>query len=784
MPKPPNPKVPSSAALQVARLGDGRLLVRGRRGVALMRDADLEDVGPRDLAAPVRPAPGIAGVSDGQLAAANTRTWPLVLGSGVAARRIAELLTARRLERLTDGDLDPPPDLVICALEEASYEALFEIQGACLRAGVPCLFVTVDPDGIRIGPTVVPGASPCFACAQIASFRALKLDESELLAALVSFRTGTASAATFERAARAVALEARAVLSPRGRPRQLTSVRLLTRGSGKELSYPVSIAAACPLCAAERTPPDVEESALAGSARRELIEIHRRAPRRAIATDDDELVASVGIVGGGTAGYLTALALRRRFPALHVTLIESSQLPVIGVGEATTPLMPQFLHVDLGLDVHELYAQVRPTFKLDIRFDWGPGTFHYPFGPVHVLEPAVWDGDVRRCSPWSLMMSAGALPLHREGEAWRSSLGVDVAYHLDNERFVRYLRQTARDRGVTAVDARISEVETAEDGESVTSLVADDGRRFAFDLYIDCSGFRSLLLERALGSPFLDYRQSLFTDRALVATVPHDGKVAPFTLAETMSAGWCWSTPQRDADHRGYVFCSEFASPDEAEREMRRANPGMGEPRLIEFRAGRHEHFWRRNVVAMGNAYGFVEPLESTALHMLIRQIGMLLQSLPVRHDERGVPALLNRRVGDFWDYLRWFLAIHFRFNRRLDSPFWRCCRSDVDVSLHAELLDAFRERGPLSYQEVRVETPDPLWGAEGIDVLLLGQGVPAKLPRPTVGRRDWLRQAELYAEHARRATPHARALEVLDERSELLAAWAEELRRFGPAFG
>ena len=149
--------------------------------------------------------------------------------------------------------------------------------------------------------------------------------------------------------------------------------------------------------------------------------------------------------------------------------------------------------------------------------------------------------------------------------------------------------------------------------------------------------------------------------------MPHNGDIMPYTLAETMSAGWCWSTPQRDVDHRGYVFSSAFASVEEAEREMRRANPGMDEARRIEFRTGRREDFWKGNVVAMGNAYGFVEPLESTALHMLIRQIGLLVGALPAQPGERGVTAALNRKVGAWWDYLCWFLALHYRFNRRLD---------------------------------------------------------------------------------------------------------------------
>ncbi len=806
--------VPQPVPLQVAELADRRLLLRGPDGVRLLggvgRDAlervlsaidgrrtageicdqlsdeyDRQDVLDLLRHLPVGAAGTVAGIP--QDAASRRAAGPgrvTVLGEGAAARRIAELLGTVASPvgtRLEDRQL------VVCAIEDAPYQTLFEIQRECLRRGVVSLGVTIDVDGIRVGPSVVPGAGPCIACAQIASFRALalagalKLTGPDLVAAVADFRTGSGSAAgPLEPAVREAVREARALLAADGRPELLTSVRLLTTSG--PTTYAVTPAADCPLCGAlDRAPADDPQ---AHAVRRELADRHSRSPRVATAAGDD-FCSSIGIVGGGTAGYLTAMALKRKLPGLEVTLIESSAVPVIGVGEATTPLMPQFLHVDLGLDVGELFRRVAPSFKLGIRFAWGTpgGSFNYPFGPLHVLEPAVFDGEVRRCSPRSLEIEAGVVPP-------ASELGVGVAYHLDNQHFVRYLRRKAAGFGVRTVDATISRVEVAAEGKPenlVTGLVAEDGRRFAFDLYVDCSGFRSLLLEQALDSPFLSYRDSLCTDRALVAGVPHRGDVRPYTLAETYNAGWCWSTPQRDADHRGYVFSSSFSSPEDAEREMRRANPGMGDPRLIEFRAGRHQHFWRGNVVAMGNAYGFVEPLESTALHVLIRQIGLLAGAFPIRRGERGVASLLNRKVGAWWDYLRWFLALHYRYNRRLDTPFWRHCRRQTDVSDHGELLELYRERGPLSYQRsalAGIEVPDPLWGAEGVDVLLLGQGVPARLPRPALSRAAWRQRARLYQEVAERGRPQAEALETLDRQPELLERWVADFRRVGPAFG
>ena len=567
----------------------------------------------------------------------------------------------------------------------------------------------------------------------------------------------------------------------------------------------------CPLCLAQQADQqdnqqtgDPREHRLADSVRHDLLTTARRSPRQARVADRDDLCTTVGILGGGTAGYLTAIALRRKLPQLAVSLIESSTVPVIGVGEATTPLMPQFLHVDLGLDIHEFFREVEPTLKLGIHFDWGPSEtgFNYPFGPVRVLEPLLYDADLLQCSPQSTLMAAGSVPIYRSrvapsAKAWRSELDVDTAYHLDNPRFVAYLRRKARELGVETIDAKIKDVQLADDGETVTGLLDNQGRRFAFDLFVDCTGFRSLLLGASLESPFCAYDKSLFADRALVATVPQGEDIAPFTRATTANAGWWWSTPQRQEDHRGYVFCSAFASPEEAEHELRRISPELEKPRLLSFRTGRHEHFMKGNVVALGNAYGFVEPLESTALHMLIRQIGMLLGTFPqFQHRDRslcedsrrndGIATLLNRRVGAYWDYLSWFLALHYRFNRRLDTPFWRHCRAETDVSAHAELIESYHQRGPLSYQPAvcdSFQVPDPLWGAEGIDVILAGQQVAARLPQPAVSRAEWSQRTRLYRDVTSRAAPQAQALRALSGEPELLEHWVAALRGFGPAF-
>jgi len=680
--------------------------------------------------------------------------------------------------------------LAVAALGDTSYRDLLDLQARWLAAGVPSLFVTADPDGLRIGPLTVPGASPCFACSQLAALGVLRLAPDDTLAAAAEFRTGRLEGAALDRVAALLADEVRAFLDPRGTPEMLFQI-LQVLPSGAIRRLPVERRPDCPVCG---TVPVREEPSTV-RAERVRIEMAERRPPRVGPAETAGLVATVGILGGGTAGYLAALALQRKVPGLAITLIESPDLPIIGVGEATTPLMPQFLHVDLGLDVHRLFREVQPTFKLGIRFLWGhpeTGDFHYPFGPVRFLEPVVHGGAIKDVSLQSLLMTAGAVPVYRENGGWSCRLGTEAAYHLDNERFVAYLKRRAEEAGVERIEATVAEVERSEDGEEVRALRTDDGRRLSFDLFIDCTGFRSLLLERTLDSPWIGFESSLWTDRAVVAPVPHGGTVRPYTTAETMSSGWCWSTPQEDCDHRGYVFASAFQTPEEAEKEMRRicshsrSGPGMGPARLVRFRAGRHAHFWKGNVVALGNAYGFVEPLESTALHMLIRQIGLLVRVCPLRQGERGLPEELSRKVGAWWDYLRWFLALHYKFNRRVDSPFWRACREEVDVSHHAGLLAAFRERGPLTYDpaaRAAFDYPDPLWGPEGIDAILLGQGVEGHRPRPLLDRETWgerMRRARAVVTHAER---HERALELLAGHPELLEEMVAAFRQTGPAF-
>ena len=352
-----------------------------------------------------------------------------------------------------------------------------------------------------------------------------------------------------------------------------------------------------------------------------------------------------------------------------------------------------------------------------------------------------------------------------EGGALTSLLDkVPFAYHLDNGRFVAYLQEEAVHDGVEILPLSVQEFVTTEDGEAIDHIVTEDGEERRFDLYIDCTGFRSELIGKALGSPFQSFDSSLFCDSAVVANVPHGGHIKPFTLAETMDAGWCWNTPSVEDDHRGYVYSSAFISDEEAAAEMQRKNPEMGGHRVIRFETGRHEHFWKGNVIAIGNAYGFVEPLESTGIHMIILEINSLILNFPRAKADTAIRRVLNTKLNEHWDQVRWFLSVHYKFNRKLETPFWQACREETDISGAQERVDLYRERAPLTYRQSLFYTPEEVFGDFAYDVMLLGQQVPARYLDGEEPRAQWKRRVDGLQAVASRALTQEMAFKALEQ--------------------
>jgi tryptophan 7-halogenase len=373
------------------------------------------------------------------------------------------------------------------------------------------------------------------------------------------------------------------------------------------------------------------------------------------------------------------------------------------------------------------------------------------------------------------MMSENRSPIIDRGDGTFESLLplVRFAYHLDNRRFVRYLQEEAKKEGVHHIDAEVTDAALTSNGDEIAHLITDDGRRLEFDLYVDCSGFRSMLIEKKLRSPYISYASSLFTDRAIAANAPHGGLIKPYTTAESMDNGWCWNIPFEEADHLGYVHASAFCSEDQAVEEMRRKHPGITDPWVVKFRSGRHEHFWKGNVVAVGNSYAFVEPLESTAIHMIVFELVHLTNHFPGSRRDQPVKELLNKKINALWDGLRWFLSIHYKFNRKFSTPFWNEIQSSCDVSGAEERVQLFRQRAPLSGKPslfYYVYPPDFFSDDHAFDIILLGQQIDARYLTPTEDREGWARKTDARRRLVKHALPMAKSLELIRERPEMLA--------------
>lgn len=414
-------------------------------------------------------------------------------------------------------------------------------------------------------------------------------------------------------------------------------------------------------------------------------------------------INSIGILGGGSAGYFSALYLKKQFPDKEVTLIESSDIPIIGVGEATTQAMTSFLYHDLGFSVDEIFRKIKPTAKLGIRFEWGyPGDyyFNFPFGGLFNDFSIEDYADYNHCNLSSQLMEVNKLPIMKtkEGFAHFPKNGT-YAFHIDNALLVKFLQSKLRAFNCKHIDTKIIRTNVNEKG--IESLIAEGGEQYAFDFYIDCSGFASFLLEKSLGNSFVDYGESLKTNSAVIGKAKHRGEIANYTTAKTMKHGWMWQTPVQEENHLGYVFSDKFCSQEEAIAEIRPFCDWVNEDKVIKFRAGRHEQAWINNVMAVGNSFGFVEPLESTGIHMVLYHLRRFKDSLQSKKKLEEVRGIFNNRINDAWDNVKNFIAIHFKYNRQLDSAFWRYCQESIRLDKDiGEYVDHFFNYGPISLQK------------------------------------------------------------------------------------
>ncbi len=462
-----------------------------------------------------------------------------------------------------------------------------------------------------------------------------------------------------------------------------------------------------------------------------------------------EPVRHVVIVGGGTAGWMAAAALARltRNNLATVTLVESEEIGTVGVGEATIPPIVNF-NQQLGIDENEFVRATQGTFKLGIEFnDWTRlghrylhpfGTFGFDMESIRFHQfwlKAHLAGEDNDIDVYNLCAMAGRLKRFTrpatDPAAVLSSL--KYAYQFDASLYARFLRNYAERRGVLRREGKIVDVTLrAEDG-FVESVTLADGSRIAGELFIDCSGFRGLLIEEALKTGYEDWTHWLPCDRAVAVPTVNAEEPAPLTHSTARGAGWQWRIPLQHRTGNGYVYSSKHIGDDEARATLMDNLHGapLAEPRLLRFATGRRRKFWNRNVVALGLSSGFIEPLESTSIHLIQTGISKLLSLFPRADFDPVQSEEYNRLSIRQIEQIRDFVIFHYKATERNDTPFWDQCRTMAIPETLQRKIDLFRAGGRVFRYE------DDLFSETSWTAVMLGQNIIPRSYDPVVDSLD-----------------------------------------------
>ena len=417
------------------------------------------------------------------------------------------------------------------------------------------------------------------------------------------------------------------------------------------------------------------------------------------------------IVGGGTAGWMTAATLAWGFAGrlADVTLIESEEIGTVGVGEATVPHI-RYFNQRLGIDEADFMRRTKATFKLGIEFcDWGRigDSYIHPFGDFghdigglpfhHHWMHAAAAGDAPSLEACSLPILAARANRFAPPAADPRSVGstFSYAYQFDAGLYAAYLRDYSERRGVARVEGRVTDVERG--GAGIAAVRLADGRRIEGDLFVDCSGFRGLLIEGTLASGYEDWAHWLPCDAAWAVPCTNTGPLTPYTRATAREAGWQWHIPLQHRTGNGHVFSTRFTDPDTARQRLLDTLPGeaLAAPRMLRFRTGRRDRQWIGNCVAIGLSAGFLEPLESTSIHLIQLAIGKLVELFPADGPIDPVDvAEYNRAMALEYERVRDFLILHYCATERDDTPFWRHVRTMALPASLIEKIAEFRDRG------------------------------------------------------------------------------------------
>jgi tryptophan halogenase len=455
------------------------------------------------------------------------------------------------------------------------------------------------------------------------------------------------------------------------------------------------------------------------------------------------------IVGGGSSGWISAamLAYHLRRDVCAIELVESDDLGTIGIGESTIPPFVGLIQ-SLGIDEQDFIRETGASFKLGIKFvDWKQKNSDY-FHPFGVIGKRMGSHDFYQCwlkasmagnttelqdfSPSTVMAENDRFFL--PGQAQNTPIGgANYALHVDAKAIAGYFRRYAETRGVTRTEGLVTRV-CRKDSGNIEKLVLHNGEEIAADFFIDCTGFNSLLIGKTLGVGFEDWSHFLPCDRAIAVKGNNPGPISPYTLATARDAGWGWRIPLQTQTGYGYVYSSQFCSDDKAKRTLLKNIEGapVNEARVIPFMTGRRTELWQHNCLALGLAAGFVEPLESTAIHLIARGVDFFLRYFPDQDCDPSLSREYNRRMIADYEEVRDFIVLHYCTTQRDDTPFWRWCQQMPLPDSLRERIELFKGHG-LSREGI-----DELFRNSSWQSVFEGMGVRPKKYCPRVDNMDF----------------------------------------------
>jgi tryptophan halogenase len=493
---------------------------------------------------------------------------------------------------------------------------------------------------------------------------------------------------------------------------------------------------------------------------------------------NEQAIGKIVIVGGGTAGWMSAAGLARVLgPSCQITLVESPEIGTVGVGEATLPTLPYF-NRSLGIDETDFIRKTQATFKLGIEFkdggQVGKRFFHgfSDYGPpvqgrspyLHWMRLAREFKDMPPFEEWSIT----AMMARRQRFAPPFELvpgagpAYSYGYHFDAGLYAAYLREYATQRGVQRVEGMITEVEQHPETGFITAVKLRDGQRIEGELFIDCSGFRGLLIEGVYQAGYDDWSAMLPCNSAQAVPCAKGEQITPYTISTARPAGWTWRIPLQHRTGNGYVYCDGFTSDAQAGRLLLDNLDGeaLGEPRQLRFTAGRRRKSWIKNCVAVGLSGGFLEPLESTSINIIENAVGWLVQFFPDRGFRPELANEFNRLVSERYAYVRDFIILHYKITDRSDSEFWRYCANMPIPDTLRHQIELFRETGHVMiYDQQGFREQSHL-------AILTGLGVQPKAYDPLAELQD-LRQVQAHFWNLRNAI--ARAVDGMPDHAQFV---------------